>query len=81
VPLLQINLLEVVLLLLSIGFFVRSARREMRSPWHWGALSLAMWLLFTRLLDTGLVGGLLSQLLLLMGLNGWEMLRERRAKG
>jgi hypothetical protein len=80
VPLLNVDLLGILLLILSAGFFVRSARREMRSPLLWGGLSVALWLLFANLIDAGLSGGLLSQLLLLVGLNGWEMLRERSAK-
>jgi hypothetical protein len=74
----HIDYLELFVLLLCMGFFVKGARMDMRSPVLWGALSLGMWLLFTQLLGFGLSGGLLSQLLLIAGLTAWEELRERR---
>jgi len=73
------SLLDLVLLVLCVGFIARSARREHRSPLLWGALSLALWLLLANDLGGGLSGGLLSQLLVLAGVTGWEMYLARRS--
>ncbi len=74
----SIDYLQIVVLLLFMGFFAKGARMEQRSPVLWCALSLGMWLTATLLLDTGLSGGVLSQLLLIAGLTAQDMLRERK---
>jgi len=78
----SIDYLQLVALLVCMGWFVKGARMDVRSPVLWGALSLGLWLLFTQVLGYGILGGLISQLLLVAGLAGWEEYRERRrAKG
>ena len=77
-PVIQIDYLQIFALFLWMGWFVKGARMDLRSPVLWGALSLGMWLLFSQVLGYGLTGGLLSQLLLIGGLAGWEEYRERR---
>jgi hypothetical protein len=74
----QIDYLQILVLALWMGFFVKGARMEMRSPVLWGALSLALWILSTQVLGGGLLAGCLSQLLLIAGLTGLEELRERQ---
>jgi len=78
VPSIQIDYLQILVLLLCMGWFVKGARMDLRSPVLWGALSLGLWLLFAQILGYGLSGGVLSQLLLIGGLAGWEEYRERR---
>jgi hypothetical protein len=78
VPGIPIDYVQIFLVLLCMGWFVKGARMDLRSPVLWGALSLGMWLLFTQALGCSILGGLLSQLLLIAGLAGWEELRERR---
>jgi hypothetical protein len=80
VPLLEVNLLEVVLLALCVSWFMRSARADKRSPLLWGALSLSTWLLTRLLFGFGMFGALFSQILLLAGHTGWEMWRERSTR-
>ncbi len=74
----QIDYVQIVVLLLCMSFFVKGARMDVRSPVLWGALSLGMWLVFTQVFGCGVFGGLVSQLLLMAGLAGWEEIRERR---
>lgn len=74
----SIDYFEIFLIALCVGFFIRGARMDMRSPVLWGALSLGLWLFFTRFVMGGLSGGLLSQALLLAGLTVWEEVKERR---
>lgn len=76
----SIDYFEIFVLALCLGFFIRGARMDMRSPVVWGGLSLGSWLLVTRFVMGGISGGLLSQALLLAGLTGWEELKERRTQ-
>lgn len=69
---------QILCLLLCMSWFVKGARMDMRSPVLWGGLSLGLWLISTQVLGYGIVGGLMSQLLLIGGLAGWEEYRERR---
>jgi hypothetical protein len=69
---------QLLVLVLSMGFFVKGARMDLRSPLLWGALSFGSWCIFTQLLVPGVVGALLSQLAVLAGLTVQETLRERR---
>jgi hypothetical protein len=73
-----IDYTQIVVLLLCMSFFVKGARIDEKSPLLWGALSLGAWIVCTQLWVGGIAGGLLSQLGLLAGLAGWELLRERR---
>ena len=50
------------------SFFVKGAQMEGRSPLVWGGLSLGLWLTFTSYIIAGLIGGLLSQVVLFIGL-------------
>ena len=78
IPIPQIDYRVILVLALWMGFFIRGARMDMRSPLLWGALSLGSWLVFTWLMMGGLLGGCVSQLLLIAALTGWEEFRERR---
>ena len=79
-PVISINYFELFALLVCVGWFVKGARMDMRSPLLWGGLSLGVWLLFAHVLGYGLNGGILSQILLFAGLAGWEEYRERRKR-
>ena len=60
----------------SVSFFVRAARFDDHSPFLWGTLSVASWVLFTHFVWGGVVGGFVSQALLYVGLTTFHVWRE-----
>jgi hypothetical protein len=74
----QIDYVQILVLALWMGFFVKGARMDLRSPLLWGSLSLGLWLLFTQVFGGGLLAGCFSQLLLIAGLTAREIHLERR---
>lgn len=77
-PVPNVDYTQIAVLLMCLGFFVKGAQMDGKPPLLWGALSLGAWIVCTQLLVGGIAGGLLSQLGLLAGMAGWELLRERR---
>ena len=73
----RIDYLSILLLIACVGFFVKGAQLDGRSPLTWGGLSLGLWILFTQVLVGGIIGGLLSQALLFLGLTGRQIVRDR----
>lgn len=75
----SIDYSQVIALLACMSFFVHGARLDGRSPFVWGGLSLGAWLVVTHFVLGGLVGGVVSQLLLFGALTAFEFRRERVA--
>ena len=75
----SIDYSQIIALFLCMSFFVHGARMDARSPFVWGGLSLGSWLVVTQFVYGGLVGGVISQLLLFGGWTTWEFRRERIA--
>lgn len=76
-PIPRLDYSHLLVLIASVVCFVKAAQMEGRSPVVWGGLSLGLWIAFTQFLVSGLVGGLLSQVLLFAGLAGVAMARDR----
>ncbi len=66
-----------LVLIASVVVFGKAAQMEGRSPLVWGGLSLGLWLASTQFLVGGIVGGVLSQVLLFAGLAALAMARNR----
>lgn len=75
----QIDYVTILGVVACAMFFAKGAELEHRSPLVWGGLSLAMWIGFTTVFVGGIVGGLLSQALLFLGLTAVELFRNRTA--
>jgi hypothetical protein len=78
-PVPQIDYGYILVLCVCVSFFVKGAHMEGRSGLVWGGSSLGSWILFTQFLIGGLTGGIVSQLVLFVGLTAHRFLRERRA--
>ena len=72
----RIDYLHVLAFLACVNFFARGAQMEGRSALIWGGLSTGLWIVFTQFLIGGIVGGLLSQVILFAGLTGFALLRD-----
>lgn len=72
------NYLSIGALIMSVVFFVRAARMDQRSELVWGLSSFGSWIVFTRFVFPGIVGGVVSQALLFFGIAVFDYLREQR---
>jgi hypothetical protein len=74
----QISYLSIGVLIMSVVFFVRAARMDQRSELVWGMLSFGSWMVFTNFVFPGIVGGVVSQVLLFFGIAVYDHAREQR---
>lgn len=72
-----IDYLSIFVCIFCAAFFVKGARLDEQSPFAWGVLSVAAWLLSMLVPPGGIVGGLLSQVLLFLALTCVNARRER----
>lgn len=62
--------------LACVSFYAKGADLEGRSRAVWVGLSLVSWIAFTHWFVGGIIGGILSQVLLFLAMYGWTELRE-----
>ena len=74
----QFSYLSIGVLIMSVAFFVRAARMDQRSELAWGMLSFGSWIAFTRFVFPGVIGGVVSQVLLFFGITVFDYVREQR---
>lgn len=75
----RIDYPSVFVIVACMACFAKGAELDERSKVVWAGLSLGVWLAFTQFFIDGIVGGLVSQVLLFVGLTVAGLLRERRA--
>lgn len=78
-PIPAIHYVDLLVCVICASFFVKGARLDDRSPLVWGGLSLAAWLCATWLLGGGRMLGILSQVLLFVGITLHDARRDQAA--
>ncbi len=73
----SIDYLSIAICIFCVAFFVKGARLDEQSPRVWGGLSVSAWLASTHVPPGGVLGGILSQVLLFVGLTFVNAHRER----
>ena len=75
----SINYVGLLACAICASFFVKGARLDDKSPLVWGGLSIAAWLIATWLIGGGLILGILSQVLLFVGITLHDARRDQAA--
>jgi hypothetical protein len=76
----NISYLDIVAIIAFVGFFATGARMDGRPPLVWGGLSLGAWICATQWLMPSMMGGIISQVVLFVGLGCYGVIRDRRSR-